>query len=62
MKPSNFSAARAHLERALDHLCGLDETSKEARIAIDLLIEAVALEEYRREPAEVIPFNPAIFR
>ena len=57
MKPSNFSAARAHLERALDHLSGSDETSMEARIAIDLLIEAAALEEYKRTPADVIPFR-----
>lgn len=57
MKPSNFSAARAHLERALDHLSGSDETSMEARIAIDLLIEAAALEEYKRIAADVIPYR-----
>lgn len=62
MKPSNFSAARAHLERALDHFCGPDETSKEARIAIDLLIEAAALAEYKRAPSGVIPFGVATSR
>lgn len=60
MKPSNFSAARAHLERALDHLSGPDETSKEARVAIDLLVEAVAIEEYNR--SEVTPLQVASSR
>ena len=62
MKPSNFSAARAHLERALDHFCGPDETSKEARIAIDLLIEAAAIQEYKHAPADVIPYGAATSR
>lgn len=59
MKPSNFSAARAHLERTLDHLSGPDETSMEARVAIDLLIEAVALEEYKCASGDVIRFRTA---
>jgi undecaprenyl pyrophosphate synthase len=53
---SNHSAARAHLERAYDHLRGNDETSRQAREALDLLIEALAVAEYSRRPAEVVGF------
>lgn len=59
MKPSNFAAARAYLERAVDHLCGSDRTSTEARTALDLLIEAVILAEHRQTPADVVPFKAA---
>lgn len=51
---SNYSAARAHLERAYDHLCGDDDTSRQAREAVDLLIEAVAVAECSRKPAEFV--------
>lgn len=45
---SNFSAARVHLELALDHLTGSDKITVQAREAIDLLIEAVATAEHRK--------------
>ncbi|MCV0396020.1 MAG: hypothetical protein K5872_18280 [Rhizobiaceae bacterium] len=51
---SNYSAARAHLERAYDHLGGSDDTSRQSREALDLLIEALAVAECRRQPAEVV--------
>ena len=61
---SEFSAARVHLERAYDALRGDDETSSKTREALDLLIEAVAVAEYRRPSATVIDLpirakNPA---
>lgn len=53
---SDFSAARLHLERAYDYLNGADETSRRAREALDLLIEAVAVSECRRLPSQVVAF------
>ena len=53
---SNYPAARAHLERAYDHLRGTDDTSRQVREALDLLIEACAVAECRRGPAEVVRF------
>lgn len=57
-KMSDFAAARVHLQRAFDYLYGDDETSKQAREALDLLIEAVATVEHRRPKAEVL-LHPA---
>jgi undecaprenyl pyrophosphate synthase len=54
---SNHSAARAHLERAYDHLCGNDNTSRQAREALDLLIEAMAIAEYSHESAQIVLFH-----
>lgn len=53
---SDFSAARELLESAQLKLTGADESSHKVREALDILIEAVALAEYRKPPAEVIPF------
>lgn len=51
---SDFAAARVHLERAFDYLDGNDEISKNAREALDLLIEAVATAEFSRSKAAVL--------
>ncbi|MCT7378010.1 hypothetical protein [Chelativorans salis] len=53
---SDFAAARQLLERAQDELYGSDETSQKVRESLDLLIEAIATAEYRRPPAEIVPF------
>jgi hypothetical protein len=53
---SDFSAARAHLEKAYHLLPGADETSRKAREALDWLTEAILVAEHRRPAAEVIPF------
>lgn len=56
---SDFSAARVHLDRAYDYLCGDDPMSRRGREALDLLIEAVAVEEFKqpRQNAEVLRFD-----
>ena len=56
--PSNFSRARLHLEHAYDALSGEDVTSRRAREAVDLLIEAVATAEFARSRAVVIELFP----
>ena len=56
MKRSNFSAARAHLERAMDHLAGNDIASVDARTALALLIDATILAEYAWPRSKVIDF------
>ena len=48
MRSSNFAAARLFLERAAEMLQGDDETSQQAREALDLLIEAVVTKEFSR--------------
>jgi hypothetical protein len=55
---SDFSAARVDLERAYHHLRGDDAMSRRGREALDLLIEAVVVEEFRqpRQNAEVLRF------
>lgn len=55
---SDFSAARVHLDRAYHYLRGDDEMSRRGREALDLLIEAVAVEEFKkpRQNAEVLSF------
>lgn len=58
--PSDFSAARVHLERAYDYLHGADTTSRKSREALDLLIEAAATAEYRRPTAKVVPFHRSV--
>lgn len=45
---SDFSAARLLLEQAGQQLQGPDDFSAKTRQALDLLIEAVAAEQYRR--------------
>lgn len=59
---SDFSAARLHLERASQHLQGDDHFSAKTRQALDLLIEAVAAEQYRRpaRSATVLAFPARI--
>jgi hypothetical protein len=54
---SDFAAARVHLERAQHDLRGTDDVSREARHAIDLLIEAVMVAEHRKPVAEVLAFR-----
>ncbi|RVC81592.1 hypothetical protein EN745_09265 [Mesorhizobium sp. M4A.F.Ca.ET.022.05.2.1] len=54
---SDFAAARAHLNEALNHLCGHDQVSRDSRLAIDLLIEAVITAEHCKQPAKVIEFR-----
>ncbi|AZN98107.1 MAG: hypothetical protein EOQ42_31050 [Mesorhizobium sp.] len=55
---SDFSAARVHLDRAYHYLRGDDPMSRRGREALDLLIEAVAVEEFKqpRQNAEVLAF------
>ncbi|MFU0503993.1 hypothetical protein [Pseudaminobacter sp. NGMCC 1.201702] len=48
---SDFSAARLRLEQAYHHLDGDDEVSASAREALDLLIEAMAHEQFKRPTA-----------
>ncbi|MBN9220186.1 MAG: hypothetical protein J0I79_19755 [Mesorhizobium sp.] len=57
---SDFSAAGIHLERACHYLQGTDHTSVEARQALDLLIEAVAVAECSRPVADVVPFRKVL--
>ncbi|WP_244750049.1 MULTISPECIES: hypothetical protein [Phyllobacteriaceae] len=55
---SDFSAARVHLDRAYHYLRGDDPMSQRGREALDLLIEAVVVEEFRQpsQNAEVLMF------
>lgn len=53
---SDFSAARDHLDRAYLYLRGDDETSRKAREALDLLLEAIITAEHTRPCAKVISF------
>ncbi|RUV61598.1 MAG: hypothetical protein E5V25_00765 [Mesorhizobium sp.] len=55
---SYFSAARVHLDRAYHYLRGDDPMSRRGREALDLLIEAVAVEELKqpRQDAGVLMF------
>jgi hypothetical protein len=53
---SDYAAARLHLERAFDYLRGNDDISRNAREAIDLLIEAVAAGQYNQPPAQLLRF------
>lgn len=61
---SNYGHARELLEQARLHLQGDDETSVKSRLAIDLLIEAVATAEHSKpfRKAEIIEFRPAARR
>ncbi|RUM96278.1 hypothetical protein EET67_19135 [Pseudaminobacter arsenicus] len=45
---SDFSAARPLLEQAYHHLQGNDDFSVKTREALDLIIEAIAAEQFRR--------------
>lgn len=58
---SNFSHARELLEQAWLQLPGDDETSVKSRLAIDILIEAVATAEHSKpyRQAEIIDFKRA---
>lgn len=53
---SDFAAAHLHLERACHYLRGDDETSRTARAALDILIDAIAAAQYKRPPADVVEF------
>ena len=56
---SDFAAARAHLERAIHYLRGDDETSRNSREALELILEAVIVADMRRPSAKVIEFRSA---
>ncbi|MER9057060.1 hypothetical protein NKJ02_25920 [Mesorhizobium sp. M0213] len=53
---SDFAAAHLHLERACHYLRGDDETSRTARAALDLLVDAIVAAQYTRPPADVVEF------
>lgn len=53
---SDFAAANLHLEQAYQYLLGNDGTSREARVALDLLIEAVVAAQYKRPMGVVVEF------
>ncbi|MER9266544.1 hypothetical protein NKI63_18550 [Mesorhizobium sp. M0410] len=53
---SDFAAAHLHLERASHYLSGEDETSRTARAAVDLLIDAIVAVQYRRPMGDVVEF------
>jgi hypothetical protein len=53
---SDFAAAHLHLERACHYLRGDDETSSKARAALDLLIEAIVVAQYKRPVGDVVEF------
>lgn len=55
---SDFSAARVHLDRAYHYLRGDDPISRRGREALDLLLEAVTVEEFKqpRQNAEMLMF------
>lgn len=61
---SNFGHARELLEQAWLQLQGDDETSVKSRLAIDILIEAVATAEHSKpyRQAEIINFGAAARR
>ncbi|RWE55864.1 MAG: hypothetical protein EOS25_13730 [Mesorhizobium sp.] len=56
---SDFAAAHLHLERACHYLRGDDETSRMARAALDILIDAITAAQYKRPPADVVEFPRA---
>ena len=56
---SDYSAARAHLERAIHYLRGEDDTSRNSREALELIVEAVIVADMRRPSAKVIKFRGA---
>ncbi|MHA6643724.1 hypothetical protein [Mesorhizobium sp. A623] len=58
---SNFGHARELLEQAWLHLQGDDETSVKSRLAIDILVEAVARAEHSKpyRQAEIVDFRTA---
>ncbi|MGB3500578.1 MAG: hypothetical protein WBA44_03070 [Mesorhizobium sp.] len=56
---SDYPAARLHLERAFDYLYGQDEISKNAREALDLLIEAVATAEHKKRDDRKVLRHPS---
>ena len=62
MKPSNFSAARAHLKRAMDHLAGDDGASVDSRTALALLIETRIIAEHLQPAGELIDFTARVRR
>lgn len=53
---SDFAAARVHLDRAYHYLQGNDEISRNARDALDIVMEAVIVAECRKESAQIISF------
>jgi hypothetical protein len=54
---SDFSAARAHLDRAAHYLRGNDDVSRKVREAIDLLLEEVIGAEHLPPSAKVLDFR-----
>jgi hypothetical protein len=56
---SDFAAARELLECAQNRLCGGDETSRRVNLALDSLIEEIAIAEFRKAPLTVVPFPRA---
>lgn len=56
---SDFAAARELLECAQNRLYGIDETSQRVSLALDVLIEEIAIAEFRKAPVTVVPFPRA---
>ena len=54
---SDFAAVRIHLDRAQYYLRGNDDVSREARLAIDLVLEEVITAEHRKPRAEILDFQ-----
>ena len=56
---SDFAAARIHLERACHYLRGEDETSRNARLILDSLIEEIAVAQFTiPKTGKVLDFPP----
>lgn len=53
---TDFAAVRVLLELAREELRGIDPTSEMTKQALDLLIEAIVVEQHRKAEARVIPF------
>jgi hypothetical protein len=56
---SDFTTARKLLEQASLSMSGTDDTSRRCRLAIEILIEAVAKAAYTPPSAEVVRFPRA---
>lgn len=57
---SDFAAAHIHLERACHYLRGEDETSRNATLILDSLVEEIATAEFTvRKRGDVLDFPQA---
>jgi hypothetical protein len=59
---SDFTTACKLLEQASLAMSGTDDTSRRCRLAIEMLIEAVAKAEYTPPSAEIVRFPHARYR